>query len=230
MGRWRRLARKQGKLLICAQGGTTLHGETLVSGRRFLAVHPSFERVVVPDPGGYYVEIGDSMSFSVDVSNPPDYTDDQGYTYSTRRSVEAVGMFINGEGEPFPYRDPNGKLISADLNSHGYGFDRQFNLGYDAYWFNANVVLHVVITRSRGSSTRVDSDRYLLRTATAEVRYHHDVIPPWLEYLPPLLTGDSLATVGGTPPVTILGGGQESVEYREVDDDDFPDGIDYRRS
>ncbi len=156
MGRWRRLTREGNKLLVCAEKTQSTHG-TLWSEPRFLAIHPKYKKIVTPNGGGYNVIIGDSASFSLEITSVPDPVTEQrkkqiwGGFYGNVYIGEATGTLHyttsadveEGGGWTREYSGDSGKY-----NSSGYAVETASSNG--TYHFSNGEIVPDIIESEAG--------------------------------------------------------------------------------
>ncbi len=239
MARWRRLARAGGKLLACAVGGTTVHGETLWTEPRYLAIHPLYEKkpVVIHNEDLMYVRIGESMSFNPKFRRPSYTVEEWDRTIvSVTREVVLSGGLAPID-EKLPYHE-NGLDID-DLNSHGVSEDRYPSARKTRYTFSADFVYHAVETRTDPWGHVTTNDGYGKNTTSVVVDFNWDTgaleIYKWeptaeeIEIMGPLWDV-YIIDDDATPPIRVERG-EDVTEYvyEAVNDEDFPVGVDYRK-
>ena len=239
MARWRRLARAGSKLLACAVGGTTTHGETLRSEPRYLAIHPLYEKkpVVIDNSDLLYVRIGETMSFNPKFRRQSYSVEEwDGSVVSVSREVVLAGGLAPMD-EKLPYRE-NGLNID-DLNSHGVAEDRYYSARKTRYTFSADFIFHETGTRTDRWGRVTPIDGYGKNTTQVMVDFDWD--SGTLEIYKWEPTAEEIEIMGplwdvyiidddATPPIRVeLGEDVTAYVYEAVNDEDFPVGVDYRK-
>lgn len=242
MARWRRLARAGNKLLACAVGGETAHGDRLWTVPRFLAIHPIYKKteVDIPNSDLAYVHYVEELTFSPRFRRPSySQTDSStGITRSVSQEIIAVGRLASDADDKLPYNG-NGLAID-DLNSHGVGVYRYPAAKQTRYVFNAGVVCHAVTTETGPGRTPRTTESYFLRDTSVTMifdwntnsleRYVWEPTEAEIEIMGPYWDV-SVIDEGAYPNIWVEHGqNQTEYVYEEMDDEDFPVGVDYQRS
>ncbi len=255
--RWRRLTREGGKLLVCAERSQSTHG-TIWSGPRFLAIHPTYKKVVIPGEGTQGLMFPPSITFSYSPPVPAEY--DERVAYQMWPGTPDYAAWIAAGAPPDwnvgtrhvsfdveldeivnnPAEVPNGM---ADFNveriTHtetrrrwaGPGMWDEYQVEVlDKYRLS---LAHIAVVRTTTHYSAVTYGSGKVDEAQDSVRESRVSIGFVMIYNPFTIEIESVSMGEGVSasPLPYIGSvdGNDTIEWQAVPDEDFPAGVDYKK-